>query len=587
MKSFFKMFFAALLAAIVFVFFTVLVLGGIVGSLASSKEVRTGGKAVLLIDLNDEYKEQIEENPLASLGSSDVYDKPGLYDVVRLIRYAKSDSSVKGIYLKSSGNANGFAASEEIRNALADFKESKKFVYAYGDVISEKSYYVANIADKIYCNPQGGLEWKGYSLEYVFFKQALDKLEIKPQIFYAGKFKSATEPFREQKMTEPNRVQSSELLSYLYRRLLQNTSAARGVDTGSLHQYANNYTIRTARDAAQYKLIDAVKYDDELQSELKSRLGIKQDEKINYTPIAKYAKAVAYRTGSGKNRIALIYAQGDIVDGKGNQDQIGGDTFRGWVRKARMDDDVKAIVFRVNSGGGSALASEIIWRELQITRKTKPVIVSFGDVAASGGYYISCGADSIFAQPNTITGSIGVFTIIPDMTSFFSNKLGVTFDGVKTADHADALSAVRPLNATEKLFVQNGVDTIYHTFLTRVAEGRKMQVAMVDSIGQGRVWTGEKGLQLGLVDKLGSLQDAVDCASRMAKVKDYRLKEYPERQSLLDMLLGNSQKVEETKLKAIRDELGEEGYNLYLSLRKARRSMGKAQASLPFEVRVK
>ena len=587
MRSFFKMFFAALLAAIVFVVLGVLVLGGIVGSLASSKEVNTGEKAVLLIDLNDEYKEQVEENPLAGLGSSEIYDKPGLYDLVRLIRYAKTDSSIKGIYLKSSGNANGFAASEEIRNALADFKGSKKFVYAYGDVISEKAYYVANIADKVYCNPQGALEWKGYAIQYVFFKQALDKLEIKPQIFYAGKFKSATEPFREEKMTEPNRVQSYELLSYLYRRLLMNTAAARGVDTAILHQYANNYTIRTASDAAQYKLIDAVRYDDEVQGELKSRLGIKQNEKINFTPTGKYAKAVAYRTGTGKNRIALIYAQGDIVDGKGDQGQIGGDTFRGWVRKARMDDEVKAVVFRVNSGGGSALASEIIWRELQITRKTKPVIVSFGDVAASGGYYISCGADSIFAQPNTITGSIGVFTILPNMQSFFNNKLGITFDGVKTAEHADALTAVRPLNAAERVFLQNDVDTIYHTFLSRVAAGRRMSVAMVDSIGQGRVWTGEKGLQIGLVDKLGSLQDAVDCAARMAKLKDYRLKEYPEPQNLLDMLLGNRQKVEETKLQAIREELGEEGYNLYLSLRKAHRSAGKVQASIPFEVRVK
>lgn len=587
MKSFFKMFFAALLAAFVFVFLCVLVLGGIIGGLASPKEVRAGEKAVLLIDLNDQYNEQVEENPLAALSSAEIYDKPGLYDVIRLIRYAKSDSSVKGIYLKSNGNANGFAASEEIRNALADFKQSRKFVVAYGDVISEKAYYVANIADKIYCNPQGALEWKGYSLEYVFFKQALDKLQIKPQIFYAGKFKSATEPFREEKMTEPNRIQSSELLSYLYRRLLLNTSNARAVDTATLHQYANNYTIRTASDAARYKLIDAVKYDDEVQSELKSRLGIKQNEKINFVPAGKYAKAVSYKTGSGKDRIALIYAQGDIVDGKGDQGQIGGDTFRGWIRKARMDDDVKAVVFRVNSGGGSALASENIWRELQITRKTKPVVVSFGDVAASGGYYISCGADSIFAQPNTITGSIGVFTIIPDMQSFFDDKLGITFDGVKTADHADALSAVRPLSAAERMFVQNDVDTIYHTFLSRVAEGRKMQVAMVDSIGQGRVWTGEKALQIGLVDKLGSLQDAVECAARLAKLKDYRLREYPEPQNILDMLLGNYQKVEETKLKAIREELGEEGYKLYLSLRKARRSVGKAQASMPFEVNVK
>ncbi len=592
MKSFFKMFFAALLAAIVFViigFFIVAgIVGGLVGSFTSSKSEETGDKAVLVVDLNDAFQEQVVENPLASFSSGDVYDKPGLYDVVRMLHYAANDSSVKGIYLKSNGNSNGFAASEEIRNALADFKKSKKFVYAYGDVVSEKAYYVANVADKVYCNPQGAVEWKGYSLEYVFFKKALDKLEIKPQIFYAGKFKSATEPFREEKMTEPNRVQSTELLTYLYNRLLTNTASARGVDTATLHGYANNYTIRTASDAVQYRLIDAVKYDDEVQAELKSKLGLKQDEKINWVPIGKYAKSVVYRkTGSGKDRIALIYAEGDIVDGKGDQGQIGGDTFRGWVRKARMDNDVKAIVFRVNSGGGSALASESIWRELQITRKTKPVIISFGDVAASGGYYISCGGDSIFAQPNTITGSIGVFTIIPDVQAFFSNKLGVTFDGVKTAAHADALTAVRPLSDAERVFLQNDVDTIYHTFLSRVAAGRRMSVAQVDSIGQGRVWTGEKAIRIGLVDKLGSLQDAVDCAARMAKLKDYRLKEYPEPTNLFDRFLGGSRKAEETKMKAIKEEVGEDGFSIYTTLRRIKRSMGSAQASLPFEMRFK
>ena len=587
MKTFFKMFFASLLAAVVFIVLSIIVFSAVIGALATPKQVSVTGKSVLVVDLSDAYQEQVQENPLAGIGSSDVYDKPGLYDVVRMIRYAKSDSSIKGVYIKCNGNPNGFATSEELRNALVDFKKSRKFVYAYGDVISEKAYYVANVADKIYCNPQGAMEWKGFAIEYTFFKRALDKLEIKPQIFYAGKFKSATEPFREEKMTGPNRVQSYELLSFLYNRLLLTTAAARGVDTASLHTYANNFTIRTARDAVQYKLIDAVKYDDEVQREIKSLLGQKQDEKISFTPMGKYAKAVSFKTGKDKGRIALIYAEGDIVDGKGDKGQIGGDTYRSWVRKARMDEDVKAIVFRVNSGGGSALASETIWRELQVARQSKPVIVSFGDVAASGGYYISCGADSIFAQPNTITGSIGVFTIIPDMQSFFNNKLGITFDGVKTADHADALTAVRPLNAAERVFMQNDVDTIYHTFLSRVAQGRKMTVPMVDSIGQGRVWMGERALGLGLVDKMGNLQDAVDCAARMAKLKDYRLKEYPEPQNLLEMLLGNYQKTEETKLKVIREEVGEEGYNLYLSLRKIKRSAGKAQASMPFDLQVR
>jgi protease-4 len=406
-------------------------------------------------------------------------------------------------------------------------------------------------------------------------------LDIEPQIFYAGKFKSATEPFREDKMSEPNKVQSLEFLSYLYNTLLLKTSQARGIDTATLHAYANNFSIQTANDALKYRLVDGVKYDDEVQAELKGLLDIKKEDKINFVPIGKYEKAVNYKTGKGSNRIAMIYAQGDIVDGKGDQGQIGAETFRSYIRKARLDKDVKAVVFRVNSGGGSGLASENIWRELTITRKEKPVILSFGDYAASGGYYLAANADSIFAQPTTLTGSIGVFSIVPNMQGFFKNKLGVTFDGVKTAEHADALSAIKPMSDVERRFIQNDVDTFYQTFLSRVAEGRNMSTVMADSIGQGRVWMGEKALRLGLVDKLGGIQDAVDCAARMAKLSEYRIKEYPEPQNLLDLLLGNYKKV--SKATAIKEELGEEGFSLYTSLKRVKEYIGTIQARMPFE----
>lgn len=589
MRSFFKIFFASLLAMIVFLVIGIFVIGALMGALvsnmSSSREVETGSKAVLVVDLSQAYQEQTRENPIASFSSADQYDFPGLYDVVRIIRHAKSDSSVKGIYLKCSENANGFATSEELRNALADFKKSRKFIYAYGDIISQKAYYVSNIADKIYCNPKGSVEWRGYSLDLVFFKQALDRLEIKPQIFYAGKFKSATEPFREDKMTEPNKVQSKEFLNYLYNGLLLNTSAARGIDTATLHSYANNYLIRTGNDAFKYKLIDGVKYDDEVQDEIRQHLKLEKDAKVNLLPLGKYAKSANYKTGSGKDRIALIYAQGDIVDGKGDQGQIGSETYRALIRKARLDKDVKAVVFRVNSGGGSGLASENIWRELTITRKEKPVILSFGDYAASGGYYLACNADSIFAQPNTLTGSIGVFSIIPNMEGFFKNKLGVTFDGVKTAEHADALTVTKPLSETERAFIQNDVDTFYQTFLSRVSTGRKLSVANVDSIGQGRVWMGEKALGLGLVDKLGNLQDAIDCAARMGKTKEYRIREYPEPQSILDLILGNYKKV--SKAQAIKEELGTTGFTIYNSLKRVQGLIGTTQARMPAEYNIK
>ncbi len=584
MRSFLRVFFASLLALVVFTGIGILIMFVLIGSLASSNQVSTGPKAVLHIDLNQPYLEQTQNNPIAALSTGDQYDFPGLYDMVRLIRHAKSDSSVKGIYLKCNDNQNGFATSEELRNALLDFKKSNKFIYAYGDVIPQKAYYIASVASRLYCNPKGGVDWKGYALEYVFFKQTLQRLDIDPQIFYAGKFKSATEPFREEKMTEPNRAQSIELISYLYNQLLQKTSEARGIDTATLHAYANDFLIQTATDALRYRLVDGIKYDDEVQDEIKQKLNIKRDVKINFVPIGKYAQAVNYKTGKGTNRIALIYAQGDIVDGRGDQGQIGSETFRALVRKARLDEDVKAIVFRVNSGGGSALASENIWREITVARKDKPVILSFGDVAASGGYYLASNADSIFAQPSTITGSIGVFTIVPNMSEFFKNKLGVTFDGVKTAEHADVMSVIKPLSEIEKRYVQNEVDTIYHTFLSRVASGRKLSFAMADSIGQGRVWMGQKALSLGLVDKLGSLQDAIDCAARMAKIKEFRLREYPEPQSIFDIIFGNYKKVE--KVKSLKEELGTEVFNIYTSIKRVKDLTGTIQARLPFEFKI-
>ncbi len=386
-------------------------------------------------------------------------------------------------------------------------------------------------------------------------------------------------------MTEPNKIQSREFLSYLYNGLLLNTAETRGIDTATLHSYANNYLIRTGYDAFKYKLIDGVRYDDEVQDEIKQHLKLEKDAKINMLPLGKYAKSVNYKTGSGKDKIALIYAQGDIVDGKGDQDQIGSETYRALIRKARLDKDIKAIVFRVNSGGGSGLASENIWRELTITRKEKPVIMSFGDYAASGGYYLACNADSIFAQPNTLTGSIGVFSIIPNMESFFKDKLGVTFDGVKTAEHADAMTATKPLSEIERSYIQNDVDTFYHTFLSRVSSGRKLSVANVDSIAQGRVWMGEKALGLGLVDRLGNLQDAINCAARMGKTSDYRIKEYPEPQNILEMILGNYKKV--SKAQAIKEELGTTGFTIYNSLKRVKGMIGVTQARMPLDFNIK
>jgi len=439
---------------------------------------------------------------------------------------------------------------------------------------------VGNIADKIYCNPEGGVDWRGYAIQLAFLKGLLQKLEIEPQIFYAGKFKSATEPFRETSMTDANRLQLSVMLGDMYGRLLQQTAETRKLDTATLHQYANEYRIQYAADAVKYGLIDGLKYDDEVKEEIAKKLGGVKFDKLNFVSVQKYAKAVEFKR-DGSDKIAVIYAAGDIVDGKGDKDIIGSVTYRDLVRKARLDANIKAIVVRINSGGGSALASENIWRELTLARKVKPVVVSFGDVAASGAYYLSCNADSIFAQTNTITGSIGVFTMLPNMQKFFNNKLGITFDGVKTGSQADMLSAMKPLTPAQRMYLQNSVDSIYLTFKERVAGGRKKDIAYIDSIGQGRVWTGARALELGLVDRLGGLDDAIACAARMAKVTDYRLREYPEPHNVLEMIFGGYEK--DATQSAMKKELGEDGMKTYQAIKRVKQMVGVTQARLPFE----
>ena len=495
MRSFFKIFFASFLSLIIFCLLAFFVLVAVVTNLASKDKPEITAKSVLVIDLGQHFPEQMLKNPLAAI--SDEGNAPGLFDVIRLINHAKTDNDISGIYLEANGNANGFASSNELRNALMDFKYSKKFLIAHGDVMTQGSYFVANAADKIYINPSGMLDWKGFAISFAFIKEMLDKLDIQPQIFYAGKFKSATEIFRTNQMTPENKLQTTVWLNDIYNYFLVQSSKARGIDTATLHKLANTASIQTPKDALNNKLIDGIKYDDEIKAELKQKLGLNKTDKLNMVSVGKYNEAINIRK-TGKNRIAVIYAEGNIVDGQGSNENIGGDNYRKIIRKARLDNSVKAIVLRVNSGGGSAPASENIWRELKMAKQDgKPVVVSFGDVAASGGYYISCGADSIFASPNTITGSIGVFGIIPNMQGFFRNKLGITFDGAKTGPYADAGAIYRPMNESEKQQVQNSIERIYMQFKQRVAEGRKKDTSYIDSIAQGRVWSGNDALQIG------------------------------------------------------------------------------------------
>ncbi len=578
MRNFFRTFFAALLALIVFSLIVFVIIARMLGSIASKEKPPVAAQSVLVLDLAQLYKEQAQENIFAAVSAEET-SVPGLYDVVRLLQQAKKDKAIAGIYIIANSNPNGFAANEELRSALQDFKTSGKFVFAHGDAMTQKAYSVANMADRLYISPQGFLEWTGYNVSYFFVKGTLEKLHIKPQIFYAGKFKSATEPFREEKMTAENKMQTTIWLNDIYEDLLVKTAAARNIDTATLKRLADYAMIQHAQDAVDHKLVDAMMYDDEVKDEIKEQLKLDKYSRINFITINTYSEAVTITGGSGE-KIALIYAEGDIVDGKGDETTIGGDTYRSLVRKARLDKTVKAIVLRVNSGGGSAMASEAIWREMALAKQEKPVIVSFGDVAASGGYYIACAADSVFALPTTITGSIGVFGMLPNMEGFFKDKLGITFDGVKTAPYADAGAIYRPLNENEQKLMQAGVDRIYNQFKQRVAGGRRLDSALVDSIGQGRVWTGKRAITIGLVDRYGGIEDAVRAAAAMAGLSTYKVAAYPEKPTWIEKLLGKKEPMSYTKL--MKEELGEENYNLYVEMKRVSEMTGKVQARMPF-----
>ena len=584
MKSFFKGFFSSLLALIVFFGILILIFIGILGAVMSSEKINVENKTILVIDLADQFTDRKNDDPLEELTKGEA--KPDLQTVIQLLDHAAGDSLVKGLYLKLNGHANGFAATAELRNALQQFKKSGKRIWAYGDYIDQRALATASMAHKIYCNPQGMVQWQGMSVEYVFFKSLIDKLEIKPQIFYAGKFKSATEPFRETAMTAANKEQTSVWLNDLYDEMLHHVASERKLNIDSLRYWAEAYKITKPEDAVKAGLIDALRYDDECKDEIKRFLSLNKTDKVNFMSVAKYAKAVSLDAKFSSNKIAVLVAEGEIVYGKGSPEQISSDEYLALLRKIRNDKAVKALVVRVNSPGGSSLASEIIWREIELIKKEgKKVVVSMGNVAASGGYYISSNANKIFVEPGTITGSIGVFSIIPDFSSFLKNKLGVSFDRVKTGEMADAPSVTRPMTDAEKVIVQAEVERIYDTFKRRVADGRKLSMQYVDSIAQGRVWTGKRAIALGLADKQGGLQDAIKEAALLSGVKEYRIRTYPEPKSVLEYLL--QQYPAELSSSKMKNEIGEDGYAVYKQIKQLKTSSGEIKTMIPFTFNIK
>ena len=551
----------------------------------SQKTVSVSENTVLRMDLSHTIKEQNKNEDFNfTSGKFKITENLGLQNIVRTIEKAKTDDKIKGIYLPLSSMPNGFATTDVIRRSLIDFKESGKFIVAYGEYASQKAYYLASVADKIYINPEGIVEIRGIGTQLTFFKKMLDKLEAEVQVFKVGTFKSAIEPFIREDVSEPNRKQLEYLLGGIKEAFINNISKSRGITTAHLENSINELKITSAEKAVELGLIDAAYYADEVIADLAERLSIEETAEIEFIDMNKYGSAIKTETPLTKNMVAVVYAEGDIVSDKA-EDKLSSEEFAKIIRKLRLNEDVKAIVLRVNSPGGSALASEVIWRELELAKKDKKLIVSMGNLAASGGYYISCGADYIFAEENTITGSIGVFGLVPNFETFLKNKIGVTFDEVNLNTHASMNGVTNKFDALEHQVIQNGVERVYNTFTKRVAEGRNMHQDSVKVYAEGRVWTGEQALKIGLVDKIGDLDDAIAYAVELSEVDDYRLKEFPKKKELMEQLMGDFG-FEAIKMKLLKAELGSE-YKYYQQVKNIKANFNTIQMRMPFDIEVK
>jgi protease-4 len=605
MKNFFGSFFGSIVGVLVAgivctIIFAAIVVAGFKSAFSFSEEpYKVKPNSVLVMKLNETIKERGNKSPLDEMGFGAFggHGSLGLNDILKSIKRAESDSAIKGIFLDLSNEIAVSAATlEEVRNALLEFKKSKKFIYAYSETFTQKGYYLATVADKIYLHPEGEMLFKGLSAQIMYYKNALAKLDVEMQVFRHGKFKSAVEPFLLDKMSPANRLQMETLLNSIWNNMLEGISKQRGISTEELQKIADNLLVAFPSDAKERKLVDELSYRDEVVEVLKKQLNLKEKDKVNYVPLSKYSESEGHHKwgkeeekekeekshASGKQKLAVIYCVGGIESGKGDEETIGSETIAKAIKDARMDSSIKAIVLRVNSPGGSALASDVIWREVVLAKKSKPVVVSMGDVAASGGYYISCAADRIFAQPNTITGSIGVFGLLPNAQKLFTEKLGIYIDTANTAKHSDMGTPYRGVTPVEGEFIQKSVEKVYDTFTKRVAEGRGMAQADVDSIGQGRVWSGIDALRIKLVDELGGINDAIKYTAKKANLKEdeYDIIALPKQKNALQNFLKGKKDDEEARL--LQQNLGL-FYDFYKSAQTIMKMRG-VQARLPFDL---
>jgi protease-4 len=580
---------AVIVGLFAFSIVVMLIFFGIIGLVASSseKEVTLESNSILHLDLNGRtLVERTSEEDLVFSSFLDPFggeNTAGLVNLKKAIGEAKTNENIKGIYLNAGLIGAGQAGLLELREALLDFKESGKFIVAYDEAYSEGGYFLASVADEIYLNPLGGIDFNGFSSEGIFLKGFFEKVGIKPEVFRVGEFKSAVEPFILDKMSPENRLQTQYFLDDINNHALELIAKSRGIAQDSLVRINHQMLVRKPKDAVTYKLVTALKYEDEVHSILKEKLGLKEDDQIatiNATDLGGMAKS---KNITSSNRIAVILAEGEIVDGNADG-AISSEKFAKEIRKARKDENIKAIVLRVNSPGGSILASDVIWREMSEAKKVKPVIVSMGEVAASGGYYIAAPADTIVAQPNTITGSIGIFGILFNVQELVNDKLGVTTDVVSTGELSDFGNMARPLTEVERTIIQSSVEDGYETFISRVAEGRGMHPDSVRKIASGRVWTGSQAKARGLVDVLGGLDTAIGIAA--AKIKagdDYRVVYYPEKKPWFEELMVSFS--DQVQVRILQTQLGDQ-YPLYQKIQRLKNYQG-VQVRMPQDLIIK
>jgi len=580
---------AVIVGLFAFTILSLLLLFGLAGMLASFSETEVILEENTLLHLNLNGRTLVErttEDDLELGAFSDPFgseSNAGLVNLKKAIAEAKTNEKIKGIYLETGLINAGQAGLLELREALLDFKTSGKFIVAYDEAFSEGGYFLASVADEVYLNPLGGIDFNGLSSETIFLKGFFDKVGIKPEVFRVGEFKSAVEPFILDKMSPENRLQTQYFLDDINAHAIELIATSRGLSKDSVMQINSKMLVRKPQDAVTYKLATALKYEDEVHALLKEKLGLTEEDElptINATDLGSLAKS---KNITSDNRIAVILAEGEIVDGNADG-AISSEKFAEEIRKARKDDNIKAIVLRVNSPGGSILASDVIWREMAEAKKAKPVMVSMGEVAASGGYYISAPADTIVAQPNTITGSVGIFGILFNVQELVNEKMGVTTDVVSTGELSDFMNVARPLTEVERTIIQSSVEDGYETFISRVAEGRGMHPDSVRKVASGRVWTGSQAKERGLVDVLGGLDTAIKLAAEKIKAgDDYRVVYYPEKKPWFEELVLSF--TDEVQLRILQRQLGQH-YPLYKKLEHIKRYHG-VQVRMPQDITIK